>query len=322
MRRVDVVVVGGGPAGAACATGLVHRGLDVVVLDRARFPRVKLCGGLVTQEAAAALGLHQADYPHGWLWIDRFHFHWRGLRLPLPSPQISIRRVEFDAFLLQRSGAELVHHRVQTIERQGGGYVVDGQWRADVVVGAGGTACPVYRTFFRELGLREKGLQITALELEFAHEVRERDCHFWFFEEGFPGYYWYIPKAEGWVNVGVGALAEPLKRAQDNIWRHWQRCLAKLQALGWLAGEVPQPGGHTYYLMGRPARARRDGVYLVGDAAGLATRDLGEGIRAAIESGLRAAAAIADGGDYRLDDLARTSWPALLRGLVRRRWWA
>ena len=321
MIRADVIVVGGGPAGSSCAWRLVRHGFDVLVLDRSPFPRVKLCGGLVTQEAARALELHETDYPHGWLWIDRFHFHWRGRRLPLPSPQISVRRVEFDHFLLRRSGARFEVHRVRRIERGGAGFVIDGTYTARFLVGAGGTACPVYRTFFREDGIRRKDLQITALELEFEHEVRERDCHFWFFEEGFPGYYWYIPKADGWVNVGVGALSESLARRQDGIRRHWERCVAKLRGLGWLDADVPEPGGHTDYLVDRPARPEREGAYLVGDAAGLATRDLGEGIRAAIESGIRAADAIATGRPYAVAGIARTSTPSLLKALLRRRWW-
>lgn len=320
MKHVDVIVVGGGPGGASCALGLRRRGIDCLVLDREPFPRTKPCGGLVTQAAADALGLRPRDYPHGWLWVDRFDFHFRRLTLPVPSPQISIRRFEFDAFLLARAGVETVPHRVRTIERCDGRYVVDGLFSCEVLVGAGGTRCPVHRTFFREAGRHERSRQITALEEEFPHEVRERRCRFWFFEEGFPGYYWYIPKAEGWVNIGVGALSEALKARQDSIWRHWERFVDKLHRLGLLDPGERRPGGYTYHLRGpRPAPAR-DGVYLVGDAAGLATVDLGEGIGPAIESGLAAADAIADGAPYRLDHIRRQSAWSLAADLFRRRW--
>jgi len=320
VKKVEVIVVGGGPGGAACAWALRRRGIDCLVLDRETFPRTKLCGGLVTQGAAHALGLKPSEYPHGWLWVDRFDFHFRRFTLPIPSPQISIRRLEFDAFLLQRSGVEVVPHRVRTIERRNGRYVVDGTFACDVLVGAGGTRCPVHRSFFREEELHDRARQITALEEEFPHEVRDRRCRFWFFEEGFPGYYWYIPKADGWINIGVGALAEPLKARQDSIWRHWERFTAKLRGLGLLDAGDRDPGGYTYYLRGRAKVPARDGVYLVGDAAGLATVDLGEGIGPAIESGLLAAEAIATGRPYVLDGIARQSAKTLALDLFRRRW--
>lgn len=320
MKHVDVLIVGGGPGGAACAWGLRQRGIPCLVLDLEAFPRTKLCGGLITQGAAHALGLRPKDYPHGWLWIDRFDFHFRGFTLPLLSPQISIRRFEFDAFLLARANVEVVQHRVRTIERRNGRYIVDDRFSCDALVGAGGTRCPVHRSFFREENLHERARQITALEEEFPHEVRERRCRFWFFEDGFPGYYWYIPKADGWINIGVGALAEALKSKQDSIWRHWERFLEKLRALGLLDAGDRDPGGYTYYLRGTAKVPARDGVYLVGDAAGLATVDLGEGIGPAIESGLLAAEAIATGRPYRLDSIARHSAKSLARDLFRRRW--
>lgn len=315
MKHVDVLIIGGGPGGAACAWGLRQRGVDCLVLDREPFPRTKLCGGLVTQGAAHALGLKQHDYPHGWLWIDRFDFHFRRFTLPVPSPQISIRRYEFDAFLLRRAGVEVVLHRVRNIERRNGRYIIDGTFSCDALVGAGGTRCPVHRSFFRDQGLFEPARQITALEEEFAHEVRDRRCRFWFFEDGFPGYYWYIPKADGWINIGVGALAEALKARQDSIWRHWQRFTDKLRGLGLLDAGEREPGGYTYYLRGRAKAPARDGIWLVGDAAGLATVDLGEGIGPAIESGILAAEAIATGRPYALDGISRRSTASLLKGL-------
>lgn len=322
MRHVDVLIVGGGPGGSSCAFGLRRRGIDCLVLDRDTFPRTKLCGGLVTQAAARALGLLPADYPHGWLWIDRFDFHFRRFTLPLPSPQISIRRCEFDAFLLARSAVEVIPHRVRSIERRHGRYVVDGTFSCDVLVGAGGTSCPVHRTFFRDRSRHERSRQITVLEEEFPHEVRDRRCHFWFFDDGFPGYYWYIPKADGWINIGVGALAEPLKAKQDSIWRHFERLVERLRRRGLLAAGERRPGGYTYYLRADGPAPARDGIYLVGDAAGLATVDLGEGIGPAIESGLAAAEAIATGKAYRLDHIPRRSATNLALDLVRRRWLA
>ncbi len=321
MREVEVVIVGAGPAGASCAWRLRQLGVECLLLDREPFPRDKLCGGLVTQEAARDLELRERDYPHGWLWIDRFYFHFRRWSLMLPSPQISIRRFEFDHWLAERSGVPLIRHEVREIRREDGGFVIDDRFRCRRLVGAGGSRCPVHRLLFRDLELRPRERQITALELEFVHPARDPHCHFWFFEDGFPGYYWYIPKAHGWLNIGVGALAQALKARQDNIWRHWQRFAERLIARGWLDAPPPRPGGHTYHLAGPTTAPVRDGAYLVGDSAGLATRDLGEGIRPAIESGLRAAEAIAGRAPYRLDRLERQSAKSLLRALLRRRWW-
>ncbi len=319
MIEVPVIVVGGGPAGSSCARRLRELGIDCLVLDRESFPRLKLCGGLVTQEAARDLAIREQDYPYGWRWIDRFYFHFRGWSVFLPSPQISIRRFEFDHWLLARSGARVARHTVREITRENGRFIIDGRYACAFLVGAGGTKCPVHRALFRSARVWDRERQITALELEFRHEARDPHCHFWFFEDGFPGYYWYIPKAEGWLNLGVGALSAELRRRQDNIWRHWDRLLRILRARGWLDDDVPRPGGHTYYLRAEPDCVARDGAFLVGDAAGLATRDLGEGIRPAIESGIRAAEAIAGRGPYSLEGLESWSAGSLLRAMWKRR---
>src|SRR5262245_29244717 len=60
--HADVIVVGGGPAGSSCAWKLRQAGLDVVVIDRARFPRDKVCGGWITPQVVDELRLDLDDY--------------------------------------------------------------------------------------------------------------------------------------------------------------------------------------------------------------------------------------------------------------------
>jgi len=122
---------------------LVAAGRDVVVLDRAEFPRLKLCAGWITPEVVTDLGMSPNEYPHRFNTFNEIVAHVKGLTFKLREPQHSIRRFEFDAWLLDRSGAEVVAHRVRDIVREEGVYVVDGAFRASYLVGAGGTRCPV-----------------------------------------------------------------------------------------------------------------------------------------------------------------------------------
>jgi flavin-dependent dehydrogenase len=303
MRLADVVIVGGGPAGSSCARELVAAGFDVVVLDRAHFPRTKLCAGWVTPEALTDLELHPADYPHRFLTFDRLHLHWRGLALKHSSKQHSIRRFEFDDFLLRRSAAEIVVHKAQVIERDGMDFVIDGAFRCRYLVGAGGTACPVYRTFFHELNPRARELQTATLEQEYAFDWDTGACHLWFFKDGLPGYAWYVPKANGYVNVGLGGMAARLKAGDQHLRRYWNLFVSYLQAKHFIDDRELDPKGYSYYLRGNVDKVRVDNAYIVGDAVGLATRDMCEGIGPAIRSGKLAARSIAEEEEYSLHDL-------------------
>ncbi len=306
MRHANVIVVGGGPAGASAARRLKQGGADVLVLDKERFPRPKLCAGWVTPEVIREVDLDPATYPHRFLSFRRLHFHFKGLHLPVPCVQHSIRRLEFDAWLLERSGAEVLQHTVRDIQRDGAQYVIDRQFRCDYLVGAGGTACPVHRNLFRSALPRVRGLQTVTLELEFGYEWQDPDCHLWFFEDGLPGYSWYVPKARGWLNIGVGGMAQRLKQRDEDIWLHWQRFAQRLRRR--LDVQVPlEPTGYSYYVRGAADAARLDNAFLAGDAVGLATRDLCEGIGPAIRSGLRAADSILHAAPYELADVTGAS---------------
>jgi flavin-dependent dehydrogenase len=313
VQDVDVIVVGGGPAGSTCAWKLGQAGVDLLVLDRSSFPRSKLCAGWITPGVVADLELDIASYPHSFMRFDRLHFHIKHLSFTKKTTQYSIRRIEFDDFLLQRSAAPVHEHRVRKIERRKDGYIIDDLYRCKYLVGAGGTRCPVYREFFHELNPRAKLLQIATLEKEFPYDWENNECHLWFLEDGLPGYSWYVPKANGHINVGLGGKAEKMKSAGGRLQDYWKGFTAKLAADALVCNAEYDPAGYSYYLRGNVDVVRNGNALIVGDAVGLASVDMGEGIGPAVRSALLAADAIIKNGEYDLTKLARFSVPGFFR---------
>lgn len=302
-KTVDVVVVGGGPAGSTCARDLVSAGYEVTVLDRAVFPRTKLCAGWVTPDALADLELDPTDYPHRFLTFEQLQLHWKWLGISHASRQHSIRRFEFDDYLLRRSGARVVRHKVRNIERDGDDFVIDEEIRCRYLVGAGGTACPVYREFFNDINPRARALQTATLEQEYPFDWRDGDCHLWFFRDGLPGYAWYVPKQDGYVNIGLGGMSVKLKAGNHPIQFYWQEFISYLRKRKLIDDTALDPKGHSYYLRGNVDVVRRGNAYIVGDAIGLATRDMCEGIGPAIKSARLAARSITGESEYTLQGL-------------------
>jgi len=318
VHVADAIVVGGGPAGSTCAWKLREAGLDVLVLDRAAFPRTKLCAGWVTPEAMADLELDPDDYPLSLITFEELHLHWKWFTAKPKSRQHSIRRFEFDNFLLQRAGATVLHHKVRKISHDGSDYIVDGQFRCRYLVGAGGTACPVYRELFHDINPRSHALQTATLEQEFAYDWKDPTCHLWFFDDGLPGYAWYVPKANGYINVGLGGMADQLKQRGGNVRDHWSRFIDKLKIRGLVNYDQYHPKGYSYFLRGDIDVVNDGNAYIVGDAVGLATRDMCEGIGPAVRSGLLAARAITAGEAYSLVGINKFSGGGLASKLLER----
>ena len=319
MQVADAIVVGGGPAGSTCAWKLREAGLDVIVLDRATFPRHKLCAGWVTPETLSDLQLDPRDYPLSLMTFDGLHLHWKALTLRLKSRQHSIRRFEFDNFLLRRASVRVLQHKVCEIHRDGGDHIVDGEFRARFLVGAGGTACPVYRTLFHERNPRSSALQTATYEQEFAYDWEDSRCHLWFFDDGLPGYAWYVPKANGYINVGLGGMADKLKQKGGHLREHWRRFVDKLRSKDLVSYDNYRPTGYSYYLRGNVDVIRDDNAYIVGDSVGLATRDMCEGIGPAVRSGLLAANAIITGAEYSLAGLSQFTGRGLVSQILERK---
>src|SRR5262245_59162582 len=154
MDSCDVLIVGGGPAGSSCAWGLRNSGLDVLILDKSSFPRPKVCGGWITPSVLQVLEIDPAVYAQGHLLqpIEAFALSCIGQDATTVSygepVSYGIRRSEFDHFLLQRSGARLRDGvSIAKIERSGDGWIINGEFRARLLIGAGGHFCPVARLF-------------------------------------------------------------------------------------------------------------------------------------------------------------------------------
>ena len=319
MRTADAIVIGGGPAGSTCAWKLKDAGVDVLVLDRANFPRTKLCAGWVTPEALADLDVDPTDYPRSFMTFDRLALHWKFTTTTPKTVQHSIRRYEFDDFLLERSGATVLQHKVSKIAPVDGDYVIDDTFRCKYLVGAAGTACPVYRNLFHDRAPRNSGLQTATLEEEFVYDWQDPTCHLWFFDDGLPGYAWYVPKAGGYINVGLGGIAVQLRQQDGHLRDYWQKFTDRLRRRGLVAFDDYQPSGYSYYLRGEAGTVRIGNAYIIGDAACLATRDLCEGIGPAVRSGLLAARSIVDGVDYSVAGISRYSGSGFASRMLERK---
>jgi len=307
MEDADVIIVGGGPAGSTCAWKLQESGLKVIILDKQLFPRNKLCAGWITPKVVHDLNIDRHSYPYSITKFNRLHIHIYGRHFPIKTVQYAIRREEFDFWLMQRSHTPLIHHAVKYIREENKHYIIDEAFRCRALVGAGGTHCPVYHTFFKDNVQRPQKKAIIALETEFHYDVSDPNCYLWFFENKFPGYSWYVPK-DNFLNIGIGGKQSVLQARNETIVEHWDYFLGKLKKHSLISNIDPKPTGYLYYLRDDQIKPQKGNLYLIGDALGLATLDMGEGIGPAVESGLRAAAAIRSGKEMSLKSIRRYSF--------------
>ena len=301
MIRCDALVVGGGPAGSTCARTLGRAGWNVVVADRARFPRDKVCAGWLTPAVFGLLELDPADYRSTGSTLQEIS----GFRTGVIGATLvetayervvsyAIRRREFDAFLLRRAGARVLEDTpITTLRRSGGAWVVNDTIETPVVIGAGGHFCPVAKHL---RGGADTSSPVVAKEIEFKLEPEQAHripaTPELFFCRDMEGYAWSVRKGD-YLNVGIG------RRDSKRFARHIEEFVAFLERRHTLEpGSRPRWHGHAYMAWGAGARPiLADGLLVVGDAAGLAFPESGEGIKPAIESGrLAAETLIAAGG--------------------------
>lgn len=319
-RAVEVVVVGAGPAGIATALTLRDRGVDdVLVVDKATFPRDKTCGDGLTSLALRELehlGLRPSDVS-SWTDVSRTFVHAPSghiVTLPFDVRRGTFasvtRRIDLDAALvdLARSrGVDVVEGAgVKGASDEGDAISLDvealGTIQARWAVGADGMWSPLRKA----LGLHEPGYrgEWHAFRQYFSDVgPGARDLHVWFDPELLPGYAWSFPLPEGRANVGFGIVrGEHLDgKALARLWPE----LLDRPAIRRVLGPRARPEApHTAWPI--PASVDRATLHagralFVGDAARACDVMTGEGIGQALLTGRLAGEAIALGGAGRTD---------------------
>ncbi len=305
MIFAEVIIIGGGPAGSTCAWKLKQSHKDCILLDSKKFPRTKLCAGWITPKVIDQLEL--SDYPN--IQLNDNYVNFFGIDKKLKSKSYSIRRYEFDDWLLNRSGVDVYHHKVQKIVKQDGFYIIDDLYKCEFLVGAGGSHCPVYNSFFKKLHPRNKNYEVCCLEEEIKYDYKDKACRCWFYEHNVQGYSWCVSKNDGYLNIGVGAL---FKGKKVTIKEHWDLLVEKLNSLDIVTNYEFKPKGYVYQIRDRVDHCRLDNAFIIGDAAGLATTDLGEGIGPAVESAMRAAESIINKSEFSLHSIHKKSDPVAM----------
>jgi geranylgeranyl reductase family protein len=290
----DIVILGGGPAGAAAAMTAAARGLHVLLIDKARFPRDKLCGGLFTGRALTEYRrIFGRDPPDDLLEERRAISFFLGERpmgrMDDVPPMYLTMRWSLDAHLLEAAGAAgaviRTGCRVAAMDLAANRLTLeDGTEVAyRVLIGADGVASGVARALFGRpfdpgtIGFALEKEMPPVTDPETARTVRvDFGAADW-------GYGWSFPK-RGSTTVGVGGLQARNPDMKANLHRY--AALLK-------QGEATGMKGHFLPFGDYKDRPGRGNVLLAGDAAGFVDPITGEGIAHALASGRLAAEAAA-----------------------------
>lgn len=351
MQTYDLIIVGGGPAGAAAALYAQRSGLAALLLDKQCFPRDKICGDALSGKAVAILhelGLFEEvcnlpgaaiarivfgspDATAASIDLRRYDLRDALTGRVLPMEGFVIRRAVFDDFLFAKARAAAVHSlegfAVGALLREGGqvcgvrGRTADGtrlDFRAPLVLGCDG---------FNSVVARQSGLYrhesrhwMVALRQYFEGVAGLSDqIELHFIDEVRPGYFWIFPLEGRRANVGIGMDHRAIKERGIDL-KEVLAAAVTSQTFGARfrdARPLEAPVGWNLPVGSRRRPAYGNGFLLLGDAAGLIDPFTGEGIGNALYSArfaVETAVQAREAGDYSAGFLRRYEdrlWAAL-----------
>ncbi|ROO90307.1 geranylgeranyl reductase family protein [Actinocorallia herbida] len=313
-EAADVIVVGAGPAGSTTAYYLAQTGLKVLLLEKATFPRDKICGDGLTPRAVRQLIAMGVDInAPGWIRNKGLRIFGGGVKIELPWPELAtfpdfglVRpRMDLDALLAEhavKAGATLMQGTTVTepviderSDRVVGVRTKDGrEFRAHLVVAADGNSARLATA----LGIRKREDRPMGVAVRRYFETPRHDDDYleswlelWDGEKLLPGYGWVFGCGNGTSNVGLGLL-NTSKSFQNTDYRDMLRRWTAGMPEEWQFDEAhatgPVRGAALPMGFNRQPHYSR-GLLLVGDAGGMINPFNGEGIDYAMESGHLAA---------------------------------
>lgn len=305
----DLIVIGGGPAGSSAAITAARAGMSVLMLERGRFPRHKVCGEFVSAESVSLLSWLLGETAPGLvrssllLTEARLLIDGRTLRIPIAPAAASITRFDLDLALwnaARRADAEALSQTpVQKIEGKGP-FVVrtpDEDFHARTVINASGRWSNLSDTERAETSSSWLGLK-THMRGEEASTV-----DLYFFEGGYCGVQpVHGPDGESLVNVCALLPSGTPAKLEEVFRRH---PLLESRSRNWKAAFSPLS---TFPVMFREPCAVSGGVMNVGDAAGFVDPFVGDGIALALRGGNMAASCLVSHlrGECTLAEASRT----------------
>jgi geranylgeranyl reductase family protein len=313
MERFDVAIVGAGPAGSSSAISLARKGYSVLLLDKALFPREKLCGDFLNpinwplfERLGVAGKLFSLEHEEVTAFrISTFSGQEATIRFPSQNGRrpfgFGLSRRDLDDLLLraaEKAGAVVRQGcRAREIEPEKGGWSfmlghhpAEQRVRATVLIGADGRNSSVAHRF----GLVQPSASLGRflafqLQLRGAKRVMgEVQIHL------FPGGYAGLVGLGGEVANLCFTVEKERARKDVSVEALFENCLYRNPRLREALREGEVVGGvrsayPVYYL---PRRSCGDGFLLVGDAARVTEPVTGEGVYFALKSGELAAEAV------------------------------
>jgi len=306
MRRYDVAIVGGSCAGAAAGYRLASAGKSVLIIDKAAFPRTKLCGGMLTEKTVSILTDVYGAVSFENIITARFSTYGiyhanmgKICRVTSPSPSLYlVERETFDHYFLQKAESAgctvLTGHKVVGVRDRSVLLESGENYSADNICGADGCFSIVRRTMFPKRAKRKAAIAVEVdvpLELLSCYDDRDGIFPKIYFGYAKYGYGWVFPRKTT-ATVGICGLIGSNRNVRDLLSGFVQTIMRRdLDAAGLTVRGFPIPFNN---FLDKPAQKN---VFLLGDAAGLIDPVTGEGICFAVLSGKLAADALLADGD-------------------------